>query len=136
MANKNSLKILGTSKTPINNFVITDEKMVISNADNNGDIMILVSDGSGVTDEDISGDDYRDLYIGDEHVAGGFGFKDITTRNEITENVSYAISKVKEFDVQISNILKTLNTNEYNPIVIDTKYNSFSINVSSYEIYK
>ena len=136
MANKTSLKNIGTKTggTPINNFIITDKQLVVSNADAEGDLIVYLSDGHGVTEEDITSTEYRDLYIGDEHIAGGFGFKDITTREEFIETCKNNSSQLENISNQVNNIKNVLTNINVKPIEVDKKNNLIVVDNEEYEL--
>ena len=136
MANKTSLKNIGTKTggTPINNFIITDKQLVVSNADAEGDLIVYLSDGHGVTEEDITSTEYRDLYIGDEHIAGGFGFKDITTREEFIEKCKNNSSQLENISNQVNSIKNVLTNINVNPIEVDKKNNLIVVDNEEYEL--
>ena len=107
MANSKSLTYVGTHQLEISYYIITDSKQEVINNDGTGNIIVLTSDGKGATTEDVLNSDnsylyYRDLYVGDEHIAGGFGFKDITTR----DNILFDIKDLQKSVVNINEIFE------------------------------
>lgn len=135
MANSKSLTYVGTQQLEISYYIITDSKQEVINNDGTGNIIVLTSDGQGATSEDVLNSDssylyYRDLYVGDEHIAGGFGFKDITTRDNI---LSY-IKDLQNSVVNINEILANSNISNIddNKLSIDTRHDSFAIDNTDY----
>lgn len=112
MAHLTSLTEIGQRRRAIGNYIITNNAQVLANADDTGDIIIYVSDGEPFSDNDFDNAKYHDLYIGDEHVAGGFGFKDIKTRNNILTNVSDLLTRVSQAETKIQYIIDNENTSE------------------------
>ena len=135
MANSKSLTYVGTQQLEISYYIITNSKQEVINNDGTGNIIVLTSDGQGATNEDVLNLDssylyYRDLYVGDEHIAGGFGFKDITTR----DNILFDIKDLQESVVNINEILANSNISNIadNKLSIDTRHDSFTIDNTDY----
>ena len=135
MANSKSLTYVGTQQLEISYYIITDSKQEVINNDGTGNIIVLTSDGQGATNEDVLNSDssylyYRDLYVGDEHIAGGFGFKDITTR----DNILFDIKGLQDSVVNINEILANSNISNIadNKLSIDTRHDSFTIDNTDY----
>lgn len=98
-----NLEYIGNNNKTINNYIITDDKSTVESQDGLGNIIIYTSlNSSGAVENDLYKERYNDLYIGDEHIAGGFGFKNISDR-EYT--YSYTIQNYNE----INNIYEELN---------------------------
>lgn len=135
MANSKSLTYVGTQQLEISYYIITNSKQEVINNDGTGNIIVLTSDGQGATDEDVLNSDssylyYRDLYVGDEHIAGGFGFKDITTRDKVL----FDIKGLQESVVTINEILTNSNISNIanTKLSIDTRNDSFTIDNTDY----
>lgn len=146
MANNTSLKAIGEYERTLNNFIITSDPKTVSDQDNTGNVVIYISDGQPFFAEDFYNEEYRDLYIGDEHVAGGFGFKNINTRNDA---IAYVFSefpeKFNEHDERLKHIETVFGSigDDYqdpnliiNPIynTIETSYGSYKLNYQSGEL--
>lgn len=83
----------GLTNSYINNYIITANPNEIINAGDTGDIIVFVSNGKGIFNQDKEKSDdlltpFTDIYIGNEHIAGGFGFKDINTRDNVLKNIA------------------------------------------------
>jgi hypothetical protein len=122
-----SLYKVGENNQPINDYIITDYKDVVTNQDGSGNVIIYISDGEGVMSHDINRDKYTDLYIGDEHVAGGFGFKNINDRNYTYSYISYTLNEIDKIYDSISYISTNISD-------IENELNNFSNNIDSKNI--
>lgn len=126
------------------NYIITDNSDEVKNNDGLGNIIIYTSDnGEGAVNNDAIKTSYNNLYIGDEHIATGFGFKNTTDRDYtysyigyilnyadiINNNLSVSYSYTLELAKQLNNI------NELN-LSIDENKNSFIINDTKYKLEK
>lgn len=135
--NKKTLIETAQAKSYINNYIVTDNPNILEQSDNSGNMIIYVtSDGSSPIENDIiasSSYTYKDLYIGDEHIAGGFGFKDISTRNEVIEQVGYMYSYFPDIQSDIET-LKEVTQKEINQITIDDKNDLIKINNEEYKL--
>ena len=130
-----NLNSVGNTKQYIDNYIITSNNKTITDQDGKGNIIVLISNGNGVTTNDINNINYVDLYVGDEHIAGGFGFKNINERNEFisyTLNNSVKINKLSEdlvnYDNQLTHIENTINNIQTQQLNIDETHNYLYVN--------
>lgn len=134
MAHLTSLAEIGQRRRAIGNYIITNNAQVLANADDTGDIIIYVSDGEPFSDNDFDNEKYHDLYIGDEHVAGGFGFKDIKTRNNMITNVSNLLTRVSQAETKIQYLIDNENqTNVEGPnLKVESRYSYIETSYGKY----
>lgn len=130
-----NLNSVGNTKQYIDNYIITSNSKTITDQDGKGNIIVLISNGNGVTTNDINNINYVDLYVGDEHIAGGLGFKNINERNEFisyTLNNSVKINKLSEdlvnYDNQLTHIENTINNIQTQQLNIDETHNYLYVN--------
>lgn len=85
--NKN---LLDLDQKPISYYIITTSEETIKQLDDSGSIIIRAShNGEPLGFEkqlnELEGTTYNSLYIGDEHIATGFGFSNISTRSYVLD---------------------------------------------------
>lgn len=138
MANTVPLSQVGKGNYEIKKYIITDNPQTLLRNDNTGNIIVYQSDGEPISFADFDNEDYRDLYIGDEHVAGGFGFKNVSTRNEILKSVTEEIPEtLKSMDSRldiIEQVFGSIGDDYQDPnIKVNPQYNTIE---TSYGVYK
>ena len=82
------LLTIGSKEKQIDKYIITDNKSTVrANADTGNIVILTNNNGTGLSDEEYDQNDenhfYNDLYIGDEHIAGGYGFTSPFVRDKI-----------------------------------------------------
>ena len=138
MANNNPLENVGKGNKTLKDYIITKNPQVLLQNEDTGNIIVYMSDGEPFSFGDFENNEYRDLYIGDEHVAGGYGFKNISVRNDILNKVT---EEFPDNFVTIDDRLKVIEQvfgsigDDYNDpnIVVNPLYNTFE---TSYGVYK
>lgn len=100
---------------------------------------LIINDSDRLNDDDIKDGgniiildtgERTDIYIGDEHIAGGYGFNEEETPNEILERIKVLEEKTWE-DGYKSNQTET---ETHNPVTIDNKDNKIFIDDCIYEL--
>lgn len=119
----NSLMDLTIENSYIN-YYITDNPNRLLQSGDNGDMIIYVSDGIGVFEQDKERNTdikntYTDIYIGNEHIAGGFGFKDINTRNKVLNDITYIASVQTEHYTYLNQKVSFIENSKINPVSIN-----------------
>lgn len=116
----NSL-IEGLTNSYINNYIITSNPNEIINAGDTGDIIVFVSNGKGIFSQDKEKPEsnitpYTDIYIGNEHIAGGFGFKDIKTRENVLTDITRIEEKADTYYDVLNTEISQIRESKENPI--------------------
>ena len=105
----------------INHYYITDDPNTIISAGDNGDIIIYVSNGEGFEndrDREDKENPYTDIYVGNEHIAGGFGFKDINTRNKVLTDIQDLNIKEEQNFTYLNQKLTALENSKNYPVSV------------------
>lgn len=119
----NTLLDLTYENTYINYYITNQTTRLIESGDN-GDLIIYVSDGTGVFDQDRKretdlNNTYTDIYVGNEHIAGGFGFKDIETRNNVLSDIINITKLEEEHYLEVKQELTYISNSKINPVTIN-----------------
>lgn len=119
----NTLLDLTYENTYINYYITNQTTRLIESGDN-GDLIIYVSDGTGVFDQDRKretdlNNTYTDIYVGNEHIAGGFGFKDIETRNNVLSDIVNITKLEEEHYLEVKQELTYISNSKINPVTIN-----------------
>lgn len=139
MANEITLEQIADWKRSIKEYIITSNPNVLQNQDDTGNIVIYISNGEPFSFGDFDNETYRDLYIGDEHIAGGFGFRDIKTRNNIlasvTEDLPALISDLDDRLQHIEVVFGSIGDDYQDPnLIVNPLYNTFETSFGVYEL--
>jgi hypothetical protein len=128
---------VGDNNKPINDYIITDDSNIISSEDGSGNIIIYMSNGEGVMLNELTKTTYTDLYIGDEHIAGGFGFKNIQDRNYTYSYISYTLQEITGIYNSINEINHELekSNEKLNNLDVSLHSNKVSVNQNNNSFY-
>lgn len=129
MANKLTLKDIGELNANIEQYIITNDCNVITNSDGSGNIIIYHHEGI-FTDSDVNKSEYVDLYVGDEHIAGGYGFKDLNEKDSFILD----IKNIKDDINEINKNIEDINLSNQEKLKVDSRLNSFTINNTQYKL--
>lgn len=140
MANSYNLEYIGQQHTPINEYIITSNSNVIHEMDGSGNIIVYIdNNGNGALVNDLTKNTYNHLYIGDEHIASGFGFKNPSDRDYAYSYIGYTLNYANNLNENINEINNTIkqlsNTNNTSSkLSIDQSRNYIVYNNRRYEI--